>query len=258
MCGILGYFGSISIRLYTFLDILGDLEASQFHDEKSPVGGHGAGIVTFIKSFEIEKVGKNNGSPVAALKQMVSDHELTRIIGHVRHASPAFEDTIAAAECTQPYLVGCLPHYEIVSVHNGFFKSYEKVKSEIDKEHEFESANKRLVDSDVIPHYLEFLLMKEKSVSSAVDLLYERLDGNGNAVAFWVKLAKGHYLALLYKGRARGLYVWINKQDGLLFSSRKEPIDGNIGEFLMDNHFSLVNEIGNQEDAAYKHIFEFH
>lgn len=258
MCGILGYFGSVPIKLYTFLDILCDLEASRFQGEKSPVGGHGAGIATFSKSFEIEKVGKNSRSPVSDLRKMVSDRELTRMLGHVRHASPAFEDTVTAAECTQPFFASCLPAYEIVSVHNGLFRGYEEAMQEIGQDHIFESIKRRLVDSEVIPHYLEFALSRSNNLNTAVESLYARLDGKGNSIAIWLKSSNRHYLILLYKGKARGLYVWINKQNSLLFSSRKEPIESNIGEFLMDNHFSLVNEIGNQEDASYKHIFELH
>jgi len=256
MCGILGYFDRKPIMLSNFLNILADLEISRILDEKSPVGGHGAGIVTFGKSFKIEKVGKENGSPVKALREKITDCEVTRILGHVRHASSTFKDTVAYKQCTQPYRsMISSSDYNLVSVHNGLFKNYKEVRAEMGSKYKFESEEIRLIDSEIIPYYFLSLLMQENNIDQAVNMLYDKLCGNGNAIALWVKKDTVQKLIILYKGRVRGLCIWKNEEDGVFFSSRREPVEQHFNKFLMNNGYKLMTEIAPQTDGSHKHTF---
>ncbi len=252
MCGILGYFGRQSINLSSFFKVMADLETAKITTDKSPVGGHGAGIAILDEPMKIEKVGKENGSPVEALRKKIEDHEVTRVLGHVRHASVKFRHTVAYKQCTQPYYIISSSGYNLVSVHNGLFKDYEEIKAEIGSKYTFESEEIELIDSEIIPYYFLSLLMQENSIDQAVDILYDRLCGKGNAIALWVKRDTVQKLIIVYKGKARGLYVWENKEGGVFFSSRKEPVEKHFDEFLMSNGYKLMTEIAPQADGSLK------
>jgi glucosamine 6-phosphate synthetase-like amidotransferase/phosphosugar isomerase protein len=255
MCGILGYFGRQLINLSSFFKVMADLETAKINTDKSPVGGHGAGIAILDEPINIEKVGKENGSPVNALREKITDCEVTRILGHVRHASSAFKDTVIYKQCTQPYCIISSSEYNLVSVHNGLFKNYNEVIAEMGSKYKFESEEIRLIDSEIIPYYFLSLLTQENSIDQSANMLYDKLCGNGNAIALWVKKDTVQKLIILYKGKVRGLYIWKNKACGVFFSSRREPVEKHFNKFLMNNGYKLVTEIAPQTDGSHKQTF---
>jgi len=256
MCGLFGYIGDKSIALRKVFDILAELEIAKLPQESSPVGGDGAGLALINHRTEIIKVGRKDKSPVSCLRQKVLKSQSSAIFGHVRRASQQFKDRVAFAECTQPYLANCTAGTEVVCIHNGFFQNYQGIFESLQKFHALQSPKVELVDSEVIPHYFEELLSRE-DCNSAVDHLFQTLQGPGNALSLWVKKDKKRWLILLYKGSARGLYVWRNPAGNIFFASRREPILDYMTNFLKKNLFSLTISIEPKTHASLQEIYTF-
>jgi len=106
MCGIFAYLGCELISIFEVLKALRLLESEQELGEKSPVGGHGAGIAFLIEREQLTlvKVGKTNGSPVENLKLQLKVTAVGSrlVLGHVRRASPEFEETIGPKNALSP------------------------------------------------------------------------------------------------------------------------------------------------------------
>src|SRR3989337_3434450 len=106
MCGIFAYLGHTPLSVLKVLKLLNVLESDQEPNEKTPVGGHGAGIAYLSKrnEFIIAKIGKNKHSPVKDLTSRLraTTSSSSFILGHVRRASPQFKDTIECKEFAQP------------------------------------------------------------------------------------------------------------------------------------------------------------
>ncbi|MCS7374927.1 MAG: hypothetical protein NDF56_08110 [archaeon GB-1845-036] len=225
MCGIFAYIGEQPLKLTTVISILKELEEDQLSVDKSPVGGHGAGIAV-VQDGEIylSKVGrKGSESPAENLLKNISGswrfNEAKIIVGHVRRASKQFQQTIPYSECTQPYLTRCTGRYSIISVHNGFLKNYMELLRDFQLKHIFESEKVVLIDSEIFPHLMEELLLKYEDKERIENILFDKIEGN-NTVLLLVckKLCKEVYI--LHKGATRGLYVWKNNGNLLLCSRR--------------------------------------
>jgi len=232
MCGIFGYFFQNPLRLDSALDVLGKLETSKLEVESSPVGGHGAGLAVMREGrLEVLKTGKIDGSPVADLRKLVEERWIQQgisssslIMGHVRRASQEFEETIPFSEAAQPYLTECLEGTQIVSLHNGTLTNYRELVDSFSLSHRWESLPERLIDSEVFPHLLEEVLTSQPEVEKSVEVLWERIVGEGNALALLVKREGRLWLSFLYKGKARGLVIWQSEKGGIIFSSRRSPV----------------------------------
>jgi glutamine phosphoribosylpyrophosphate amidotransferase len=166
------------------VNVLQKLENSQYPDEKLPVGGFGAGVAVMLDDGGIfsEKVAKNTDSPVAELASILKPQlsEARVLIGHVRHPSLEFMDTVKFKEATQPYVENFEPELTIVSAHNGRVENYMELKAKL-KEHVFESEKTRLIDSEVIPHYFGALLGElepEKAAHQLLDALKGKTVGS--------------------------------------------------------------------------------
>jgi predicted glutamine amidotransferase len=247
----MGYFGSEAIRVNDLLDAMAELEVAQVKWEKTPVGGHGAGVAFFDGKRELIKVGKENGSPVHALRKQISRKETRLVLAHVRRASEQFVETVGYKECTQPYITNCIEGFDVISAHNGFLRTYKNLKRIIGKVHRYESEKKRFIDSEVIPHYFEDLYAERKGFSEAVRALYLSFCGKGNAVALVLRTQNDLHLALLYKGRARGLYVWENSDQAIFFSSRRETVEKNFASFFKKNDFKIIKAIAPGREGSY-------
>jgi glucosamine 6-phosphate synthetase-like amidotransferase/phosphosugar isomerase protein len=240
MCGIFGFALTKPISLVKVFRVLEKLEVHQYPEEPKPVGGYGAGVAILLDDGSVisEKVGKVNGSPVRNLAEIVNGKvkEASVLFVHVRMPSPEFMETAKFRETAQPYVVELDPSLTIVSVHNGKVENYEELRAKLGEEHVFESEKVKLIDSEVIPHYFEELLNEIEDVDEALDALFCSLRGS-NAVAMLQMDEEDTFLHLIHKGKTRGLTVWTNKQDEVIFCSRKEPLIENFGNILTDGRF---------------------
>jgi glucosamine 6-phosphate synthetase-like amidotransferase/phosphosugar isomerase protein len=254
MCGLFGYFGKTAISSSAVMDILADMEKAQLPIEKTPVGGDGAGIALLKDPVQCIKFGFRDESPVKLLRSAIPEQKISQVLGHVRKASPDFKETVGNPECTQPYSLTCPGSHKLVSMHNGMFSNYENIYGSLKKEHNFESKSFMIIDSEVIPHYFEELLEAHRHVEAAVTALYDTFEGPGNALAMWLRKKDNEYLILLYKGKARGLYVWESPDGDILFTSRREPVEDHLGWLIKEQAFSLRQMIEPRVEAYYKKI----
>jgi glucosamine 6-phosphate synthetase-like amidotransferase/phosphosugar isomerase protein len=244
MCGIFGFVLLKPVKVTLALRMLTILETHQYANEKNPVGGHGAGVY-FLDTHGREnfvKVGKTDGSPAKLLSEKFLETNLqTRLLmGHVRFASINFLDTISFRECTQPYVASCTKQWKVVSVHNGFVRDYGEMRKNLSSKHHFESEERgELIDSEVLPHLLEELLLSKADAMKAMSRLSALLENQGGNTLSMLLLGKrlGNFLVFVHHGRTRGLTVWSNPEGEILFSSRKMPVKQVLGEFLKDNDF---------------------
>lgn len=244
MCGIFGFILSKPQKIGLALEVLKILETHQYPDEKHPVGGHGAGIYCLDSNGGkmFAKIGKTNESPVEVLSEEISRQLQTKLlIGHVRRASPDFLNTISFSECTQPYIAHCNRRLKIVSVHNGFVENYKELRTKLRTKHLFESEKKsELIDSEVLPHFLEELLLNKVDIAKALNRLSVQLKNQKGNTASMLLLggeSMGNFLVFMHHGRTRGLTIWDNPEGDIVFSSRKEPVKQVLGEFLREHAF---------------------
>jgi glutamine phosphoribosylpyrophosphate amidotransferase len=159
----------------------------------------------------------------------------------VRRTSPDFLNTISYSECTQPYIAACNRRLRIVSVHNGFVENYKELHKKLRLKHLFESEKKKeLIDSEVLPHFLEELLHNNNNIAEVLnDLLVQLENQKGNTASMLLQGEEkiGNFLVFLHHGKTRGLTIWDNPEDEVVFSSRKEPVKQVLDEFLRKHNF---------------------
>jgi len=261
MCGIFGYFCRRQVSMQRVLKLLQILEDHQYKDqgEKKPVGGHGTGVCFLDKSgiMVVHKVGKTNSSPVKdlSLVKQVSQTKSRVVLGHVRYASPSLIDTVRYAAAAQPYRVNCLGMSEVICVHNGKVRNYEKIRKGVLKEHCFQSEQVMLVDSEVIPHLFEEHLHMYNDEVEARKRTFEAVKGNNTAVVL-TRLEGKLRLHILQKGSTRGMHVWKNDKGEILLCSRPEPLQQVFGEILAAGHFRKVVSIEWNEDKEVQQTYE--
>jgi glucosamine 6-phosphate synthetase-like amidotransferase/phosphosugar isomerase protein len=246
MCGIFAYMGHNPISLSETLKILHILESEQEPGEKTPVGGHGAGISYLSEKGKLilEKVGKTNGSPSSDLTSKLRDQNGSShlILGHVRRASPEFKDTTEYREFAQPYKPNCKHNLSLVSAHNGFLQNYQKLSNNLTNQHKFESQKIKLNDSEVLAHLYEELLTQTKDPTKAAHTLYEQIEGNNTAVILTINKNEAHIDAI-QKGKTRGLVAWTNQKGEALICSREKPIQKTLHTFLKENNYKKIIHI---------------
>jgi glucosamine 6-phosphate synthetase-like amidotransferase/phosphosugar isomerase protein len=253
MCGIFGFALAKPVSLVQVFRLLEKLEDHQYPNEPKPVGGYGAGVAIFDNEGSIiwEKIGKVSNSPARSLSEIVNVSEASVLLGHVRMPSPEFIETAKFRETTQPYVVELDPSLTIVSVHNGKVENYRELREKLGKEHVFESEKVELIDSEVIPHYLEELLNETDDVNKALYTLFCVLQGS-NAVAMLQVEEESMFLHLIHKGKTRGLTVWTNEKNEIIFCSRKEPLIEEFGKMLAKGKFKEKISIPYREDVGLK------
>lgn len=256
MCGIFGFALMKPVSLVKVFKVLKKLEVHKYPREVKPVGGYGAGVAIFKgdENIVLKKVGKVDGSPAEYLSKIADVAEATVLVGHVRMPSPWFMKTACFKEMAQPYLARCYPNLKVVSVHNGNFVNYKEIREKLSRVHTFESEKTQLIDSEVIPHFFEELLKEKAEAGDALDALFSALKGP-NAISLLQIGEERVFLHFIHKGKTRGLTIWTNKQNEVIFCSRKEPLIEEIGDILTEREFEEKISIPYGEDKNLKLSF---
>jgi glucosamine 6-phosphate synthetase-like amidotransferase/phosphosugar isomerase protein len=253
MCGIFGFALTKPLSLAKVFRLLEKLEVHQYSYEPKPVGGYGAGVAILSneRNVILEKVGKIGDSPAECLSEIVRVDEASVLVGHVRMPSPEFMESAKFKETAQPYVVELDPNLTIVSVHNGKVKNYKELREKLGKKHAFESEKVELIDSEVIPHYFEELLNETDDIDEALYTLFCALQGS-NAIAMLQIAEENAFLHLIHKGKTRGLTVWTNERNEVIFCSRKEPLIEEFSKMLAKGKFKEKISIPYREDVGLK------
>jgi len=253
MCGIFGFALAQPVSLVKVFRLLEKLEVHQYPNEPKPVGGYGAGVAILGSEGSIiwEKVGKVSDSPARSLSEIVKIEEASVLVGHVRMPSPEFIKTAKFRETTQPYVVEFDPNLTIVSVHNGKVENYRALREQLSEKHVFESEKIELIDSEVIPHYFEELLNEIDDVNEALYTLFCTLRGS-SAIAMLQMDEENTFLHLIHKGKTRGLTVWTNEKNEVIFCSRKELLIEEFNKILAKGKFMEKISIPYRADVGLK------
>ena len=256
MCGIFGFALRKPISMVKVLKVLEKLEVHQYPQEPNPVGGYGAGIVILGDdgSVILEKVGNVNNSPARSLSETVNISKASVLVGHVRMPSPQFMENARFKETAQPYVTTCHKGLTVVSAHNGNVTNYAEIREKLGETHIFESERFGLVDSEVIPHLFEELLKEKADANEALDSLFSTLQGPNAASLLQIE-NDCVFLHFIHKGKTRGLTVWTNEQNEIVFGSRKEPLMEVFGDVLARGKFKEKLAIFYREDASLKLSF---
>ncbi|MEM2546597.1 MAG: hypothetical protein QXM37_03095 [Candidatus Bathyarchaeia archaeon] len=225
MCGIFGFVLKKSVEMAVVFKVLRKLERHQYPDEKNPVGGYGAGVAVLTDTGKVllKKVGKIEGSPAEHLSRVCELQWASVLVGHVRLPSPQFMETAEFDETAQPYVARCIKDLTIISAHNGNVTNYKTIRENLGVKHAFESEKIELIDSEVIPHLFEELLIEKSDPKKALEALFQTLEG-ANTVSLIQVEANCLLLHFIHKGKTRGLTVWKNDNEEIVFCSRKEPL----------------------------------
>ncbi len=259
MCGIFGFVLNKPLPMNKTFQVLQKLEASKYMGEKTPVGGYGAGVAVLLDDNSVfsEKIGQTADSPACKLAETVKPNlqEARVLIGHVRYPGSEFLDTVKFKEAAQPYVETFDPEMTIVSAHNGRVENYMELKKKL-KGHAFESEKTKLIDSEIIPHYFGSLLQEAEDANQAVNELLCALQGRTVGSVSLLHLDdENAFLHLIHKGWSRGLTVWANERNEMIFSTRPEPVVTELKETLTIGEFKEKAVIKLREDATLKLSF---
>jgi glucosamine 6-phosphate synthetase-like amidotransferase/phosphosugar isomerase protein len=258
MCGIFGFALNNPISLDKVFRLLERLEVHQNNQEPTPVGGYGAGVAILEKdgSIVFEKVGKVSDSPARSLAEIVEAKvtEAAVLIAHVRRPSPGFMKSAKFKETAQPYVVQRDPKLSVVSVHNGKVENYREIREKLGKDHVLESEKVELIDSEVIPHFFEEILNEKEDVDEASYTLLCALQGS-SAIGMLQIEEENAFLHIMHKGKTRGLTIWTNGRNEVMFCSREEPVMEEFRRLLSSRRFEKKIQIGYHEDAGLKLSF---
>jgi glucosamine 6-phosphate synthetase-like amidotransferase/phosphosugar isomerase protein len=251
MCGIFGFSLDKPVSMDKVFKILQELETNQLPDEPSPVGGYGAGVAILLEdgTVLVEKVGKIGESPASHLSEITKVKKASVLLGHVRMPSPEFMKTAKFKETAQPYVVERDPSLTVASVHNGKMENYKEIRKKLGKSHVFESEKFELIDSEVIPHFFEDTLSERGDANQALYEFFCALQGP-NAVAILQTGQEESFIHLIHKGKTRGLTVWTNETNELVFCSRKAPLLKEFDRILTTDEFKEKIFIPYHEDIG--------
>jgi glucosamine 6-phosphate synthetase-like amidotransferase/phosphosugar isomerase protein len=257
MCGIFGFALKTYVPMTQALKVLQGLEIHQYPSEPTPVGGQGAGLAVLEKDgglvyWKVGKVGE--ASPANMLTKIVDATKASVLIGHVRRPSPEFKNTARFKEAAQPYVVERDPRLTVASVHNGKVENYKELRANLGEKHTFESEKIGLIDSEVIPHFFEELLSEEEEADEALYSLLCTLHGS-SAIGMLQVGEENAFLHLVHRGKTRGLTVWTNDHNEVVFSSRREPVIQEFEGILTKRRFKQKVSIAYHEDAGLKLSF---
>ncbi len=257
MCGIFGFIMKKPVPLPLVFKTLQKLEASQYPNEPRPVGGYGAGIAALLNDGSVlsDKVGKTADSPAAHLAEIMKPKlsEASVLIGHVRFPGWEFMKSAPYKEAAQPYIEHFEPALTIVSAHNGRVQNVKDLAGRL-KGHVFESEKVGVIDSEIIPHYFSELINETQDTDAALYRLFCDLQGS-NALAMFQIDDENAFLHLIHRGATRGLTVWANEKDEVIFCSRPEPVMEEFERILLRDKFKEKISIKWREDAGLKLSF---
>jgi glucosamine 6-phosphate synthetase-like amidotransferase/phosphosugar isomerase protein len=251
MCGIFGFSLSKPVSMDKVFKLLQKLETNQLFNEPSPVGGYGAGVAILLEdgTLLVEKVGKIGESPASHLSEIVKVKKASVLLGHVRMPSPEFMKTAKFKETAQPYVVERDPSLTVASVHNGKMENYREIRKKLGESHVFESEKYELIDSEVIPHFFEDILSEKGDANQALYEFFGALHGP-NAVAILQTGPEESFIHLIHRGKTRGLTVWTNDRNELVFCSRKAPLLEEFDKILTRDGFKEKIFIPYHEDIG--------
>lgn len=238
MCGIFGFALTKPVSMAKVINVLRRLEVDQYPDEPHPVGGYGAGVAVLLEdgSVLVEKTGKTSDSPARQLGEIVDVSRVSVLLGHVRMPLPEFMSTARFRETAQPYVVERDPKLTVASVHNGKVENYKIIREKLGSRHVFESEKFELIDSEVVPHFFEEVLNERVELAEALYTFFCALQGS-NAIAMLQVGKEDSFLHLLHKGKTRGLTIWTNSKNEVLFCSRKMLLTEEFGSILAGEEF---------------------
>jgi len=253
MCGIFGFALTKPIPMAKVFKLLMKLEVHQYPQEPTTLGGYGAGIAILKddRSVMLEKVGKVGDSPAKCLSEIVKFDEASALVGHVRMPSLEFMETARFKETAQPYVAICYGRLTVVSAHNGKVTNYKEIREKLSEAHLFESEKVELIDSEVIPHYFEDLLKEKTDAEDALESLFSTLEGPNTLSLLQIEKERTS-LHFIHKGKTRGLTIWTNNQEEVIFCSRKEPLIEEFGKMLARGRFKEKISIPFREDVDLK------
>jgi glucosamine 6-phosphate synthetase-like amidotransferase/phosphosugar isomerase protein len=251
MCGIFGFSTMRPVSMDSVFRILQKLEVHQLPQEPLPLGGYGAGVAILLDdgTVLVEKVGKIDKSPAELLAGIVNVKKASVLLGHVRMPSPEFMNTAKFKETAQPYVVERNPELTVASVHNGKMENYVEVRSKLGAGHVFESEKYQLIDSEVIPHFFEEMLSEKKDTSQVLYEYFCALKGSNTAAILQIG-EENSFMHIVHKGQTRGLTVWTNEKNEIIFCSRKAPLIEEFGAILTKGDFKEKVFIGYHEEAG--------
>jgi glucosamine 6-phosphate synthetase-like amidotransferase/phosphosugar isomerase protein len=251
MCGIFGFALKEPLPMSRVFSILEKLEVHQYPEEPFPLGGYGAGLAVLLEDggVLVEKVGKVAESPVKRLAESVKVDAASVLMGHVRRPSPEFMKTAEYKETAQPYVVEREPELTVVSIHNGNIENYMEIRKTLSDAHVFESEKFELIDSEVIPHFFEETLREKEEVPEALYAFFCAVRGS-NTIAMLQLGEEDSFLHLLHKGKTRGLTVWANNNNEVIFCSRKEVLIEELETLLSRGRFEEKVSIAYREEAG--------
>jgi len=251
MCGIFGFALKTPLAMARVFRVLEKLEVHQYPEEPLPLGGYGAGVALLLEDGNVlvKKVGKVGDSPARELAETMEVGKASVLISHVRMPSPEFMKTAKYRETAQPYVVQREPELTVVSVHNGKVENYREIRKMLGSAHVFESEKFELIDSEVLPHFFEETLSEKENVKEALYSFFCTLQGS-SAIAMLQLGEEDSFLHLIHKGKTRGLTVWANDRNEVVFCSRKEVLTGELGSLLSRGRFKEKISIAYREEAG--------
>lgn len=251
MCGIFGFAFLKPVSMEKVFRVLQKLEVHKLPEEPLPVGGYGAGVAVLLDdgTVLVQKVGKIDDSPAEHLSRKVNVKKASVLLGHVRMPSPEFMKTAKLKETAQPYVVERDPKLTVASVHNGKLENYEEIRKRLGSEHVFESEKFELIDSEVVPHFFEEILSETEDANQALYDLFSSIKGPNSAAILQVG-EEDSFMHLIHKGKTRGLTVWTNERNEIIFCSRKAPLIEEFGRTLARNGFREKIFIGYRDNIG--------
>ena len=261
MCGIFGIALREPTSITDILRTLERLEVQQLAGEPNPVGGYGAGIAVLTNEGEIvcEKIGKVEGSPAKSLAELVTKTRIPDsavVLGHVRMPLPEFMHTAKMKETAQPYVAQSGKNIAVACVHNGMIDNYEEIRKELGPKHILESEKIGLIDSEVVPHFFCDLLEASDDSNQALRSLFCGLKGTG-AIGLLHVDDEDSIIHVVHIGKTRGLVIWTNDRNEVLFCSRREPVTEMMHHVLAKHKFKERISIGYREEMGLQVSFPF-
>ncbi|MGQ9531128.1 MAG: class II glutamine amidotransferase [Candidatus Bathycorpusculaceae bacterium] len=160
-------------------------------------------------------------------------------------------ETANFKETEQPYVTQCLADSTIISAHNGNVTNYKTIREKLGAKHIFESEKIELIDSEVIPHLFEEILIEKANPKEALEALFQNLEGSNTLSLLQIE-ANRLLLHFVHKGKTRGLTIWKNDDGEVVFYSRKEPLMEEFSDVLGEGKFKEQVSIPYGEEVDLK------
>jgi glucosamine 6-phosphate synthetase-like amidotransferase/phosphosugar isomerase protein len=255
VCGIVGYIGRERLSAGALLACMQRLQVDREKWERTPVGGHGAGIAAWTPTGEVAvlKVG-GTGDPVGALTEEIKraapwlpDRGSGILLGHVRRASPRFQASVPYRAAAQPYVASCRHGLQVIGIHNGFASNYRTL---LRQRHVLESVDLGPIDSETLPHLVEELLIGGSDLPVVAEEVGRRITG-GNSAFFLIRRRGAAWAIAVHRGKTRGLAVWENSAGEVVFVSRPGCLGPELSGLLDRGGFRDVFRVGRRETARF-------